>query len=476
MAGLSHHCKPSSLFSLVAHNPRRAIHSFKVGLALALTSLTVLQEDLFKQLGANAIWAVMTVVVVFELTAGATFCKGSNRAFGTLLAGTLALGVEYLADLAGPSREAYVVGFSVFVVGTTATFTRFCEPFKSKYDYGVMIFLLTFSLIIVSGYRVTDNLQLAVSRFLNIVLGGVVCLVVTMVIKPIWAGEDLHNIIRKNLDSLAGALEECVKAYFKESLYHPPASPEDDPIYDLYKAVLVSKPNEESLANFASWEPRCCARVGSKGVWKQYLQVGGMLRNCTYIVASLHGCLISDVQAPYALRKAFTNPCVNIAMQSAALLKELGENIQRREKSKPRGHLMSSLLDNAEQLKRAVDEIYGKMAPPTDENPIISTFISKATDEFKLGKVAIEEETPIEGANYIADSMKGGPFTEFLAIAAVAFLLVELVSRLGHLVDAVKSLEKLAGFKAPITDYSNRPPIPMTDNSCFESLTVQTTE
>lgn len=51
-------------------DPRRAIHALKVGLSLTLVSLLYLLEPLFKGIGQNAIWAVMTVVVVFEFTAG----------------------------------------------------------------------------------------------------------------------------------------------------------------------------------------------------------------------------------------------------------------------------------------------------------------------------------------------------------------------------------------------------------------------
>lgn len=51
-------------------DPRRLVHSLKVGLALALVSLLYLTEPLFKGIGENAMWAVMTVVVVMEFTAG----------------------------------------------------------------------------------------------------------------------------------------------------------------------------------------------------------------------------------------------------------------------------------------------------------------------------------------------------------------------------------------------------------------------
>lgn len=51
-------------------DPRRVVHALKVGLSLTLVSLLYLVEPLFKGIGKNAIWAVMTVVVVLEFTAG----------------------------------------------------------------------------------------------------------------------------------------------------------------------------------------------------------------------------------------------------------------------------------------------------------------------------------------------------------------------------------------------------------------------
>ncbi|KAK9279929.1 hypothetical protein L1049_013613 [Liquidambar formosana] len=51
-------------------DPRRVIHSLKVGLALTLVSLFFYFQPLYNSFGVNAIWAVMTVVVVFEFSVG----------------------------------------------------------------------------------------------------------------------------------------------------------------------------------------------------------------------------------------------------------------------------------------------------------------------------------------------------------------------------------------------------------------------
>lgn len=51
-------------------DPKRVIYALKVGVSLTLASLLYLMEPLFEGIGENTIWAVMTVVLVLEFTAG----------------------------------------------------------------------------------------------------------------------------------------------------------------------------------------------------------------------------------------------------------------------------------------------------------------------------------------------------------------------------------------------------------------------
>ena len=59
-----------SLWKMGRENPRQVVHALKVGLALTLASFLYLLEPLYEEIGQNAMWAVMTVVVVLEYTAG----------------------------------------------------------------------------------------------------------------------------------------------------------------------------------------------------------------------------------------------------------------------------------------------------------------------------------------------------------------------------------------------------------------------
>lgn len=49
---------------------RKIMHSMKVGLALVLVSLVYMIKPMFNQVGTNGMWAIMTVVVMFDFYAG----------------------------------------------------------------------------------------------------------------------------------------------------------------------------------------------------------------------------------------------------------------------------------------------------------------------------------------------------------------------------------------------------------------------
>lgn len=51
-------------------DPRRVTHSLKLGLTITIVSLLYYYKPLYANFGVSAMWAVMTVVVVFEFSVG----------------------------------------------------------------------------------------------------------------------------------------------------------------------------------------------------------------------------------------------------------------------------------------------------------------------------------------------------------------------------------------------------------------------
>ncbi|GJN02990.1 hypothetical protein PR202_ga20386 [Eleusine coracana subsp. coracana] len=206
-------CFAQRLATIASDDPRRVAHALKVGVALNLVSVVYYVSPIFNSFGDSAMWALLTVVVVMEFTVGGTLSKGLNRAFATLVAGLLAIGAHLVADFCGGKGEPILLGIFVFVVASAATFSRFIPEIKARYDYGVTIFILTFSLVAVSSYRVNELIQLAHQRGSTVGIGVVTCLFTSIFIFPIWAGDDLHSLTADNLDNLAEFLAGTLKMH-----------------------------------------------------------------------------------------------------------------------------------------------------------------------------------------------------------------------------------------------------------------------
>jgi hypothetical protein len=70
-----------------------------------------------------------------------------------------------------------------------------------------MIFILTFSLVSISSYRIDELFDMARERISTIIIGTSLCIIVSMIIYPVWAGLELYILVTGNLDKLANSLE-----------------------------------------------------------------------------------------------------------------------------------------------------------------------------------------------------------------------------------------------------------------------------
>ncbi|KAI3914701.1 hypothetical protein MKW92_021875 [Papaver armeniacum] len=195
-------------------DPRRITHSIKVGLTLSLVSLLYYCRPIYGGFGSSTMSAILTVVVVFEFSVGATLGKGFNRALATFLAGALGFGAHHLATLAGDKGHPAILWFFIFLLAAVASFVRFFPGVKARYDYGVLMFILTFCLVSVSGYQEVEILKLAHKRVSTIAIGCLTCVLMSIFVFPVWAGLDLHKLIARNIEKQADFLQGFGELYF----------------------------------------------------------------------------------------------------------------------------------------------------------------------------------------------------------------------------------------------------------------------
>ncbi|GAU30668.1 hypothetical protein TSUD_31400 [Trifolium subterraneum] len=367
------------------NDPRKFIHCVKVGLALAAVSLFYYLKPLYDGVGKNAMWAVMTVIVVFEYTAGATIYKSVNRICGTTLAGLLAL-------------------------ASAVTFSRFIPTIKARFDYGALIFILTFSLVSVSGYRIDELFSLANQRISTIIIGTSLCIIVSTTVRPVWAGQELYVLVTGNLDKLADSLEGCVAQYFEAQ------TPTEESNKKLmgYKCALNSKATEESLANLARWEPTH-GRFNFCHPWKQYLKIGATMRRCAFCIDALFGCINSENKTSNDIKKIMSITSMKVGIDSTNVLKELAITIKKMRKSNKLDILVMEMNNAAQELQNLL-----KSYPNTQNNA--------------------KETSPNEAKLEI-------PIMEIIQVGTVVSLLSEIVARVEDIVKCVEELSNLAKFK-----------------------------
>ncbi|KAK4272674.1 hypothetical protein QN277_021193 [Acacia crassicarpa] len=305
-------------------DPRRVIHSLKVGSAITLVSLLYLILPLYEIFGLHAIWAIFTVVFVFEFTVGAVLSKFTNRGFATLLAGALGVEGVNLANCFGQKGKPFVLGTLLFVLAAGSTFSRFFPRIKARYDYGVVIFILTSSLVLVSGQRVEGIFDFACQRLYDILIGGAICIVISLFVCPVWAGQDLHNLIASNIEKLANFLQGFECAYFECSVCKD--NP-DKSVLEGYKSVLNSKASEELLANFAWWEPGH-GRFRLFHPWTHYVKIGALARQCSYKFETLDRYLTPEIHVSLEFKGKVQEPCKKLCWEASQALKALSSSIR----------------------------------------------------------------------------------------------------------------------------------------------------
>ncbi|KAL1204701.1 Aluminum-activated malate transporter 8 [Cardamine amara subsp. amara] len=343
-------------------DPRRIIHSMKVGIALTLVSMLYYVRPLYNSFGVSGMWAILTVVVVFEFTVGGTLSKGLNRGFATLTAGTLGVGAIHFARIFGHKGEPIVLGILVFSLGAAATFSRFFPRIKQRYDYGALIFILTFCMVAISGYRTEEILVMAYQRLSTIIIGGTMCILVSIFVCPVWAGEDLHKMIVNNINKLAKYLEGFEGEYFP--LPEKISNETNSCVRRAYKSILTSKSTEDTLANLARWEPGH-GRFRLRHPWKKYLKIAGLVRQCAFHFEILNGYVLSNDKAPEEFQNKIQEPIATMSRETGEALKAIAKSINTMSKDSVSVH---AHIDNSKKAIENLRIAFKSFNPETEKD------------------------------------------------------------------------------------------------------------
>ncbi|XP_052185618.1 aluminum-activated malate transporter 13-like isoform X9 [Diospyros lotus] len=418
--------KQTSLTARQLHIHTKVIHSAKVGMALLLVSLLMhLLDPVYNRFRDHSTWALITVVVIFQFSAGATLGKGLNRVVGTVLGGGLGCLAALLADKVGGIGNSIVTVTCVFVFGTAATYCRLAPSIKRRYDYGAMICILTFNLVLVSDLRANEFTQVAFDRLLTIGLGLAACIATSLLIFPVWSGDELHLSTAANFEKLSLCIQECLEGYF--GVNDENGNPLDVSIANC-QSVINSKSNDESLVNFARWEP-WHGKFGFTYPWDKYLPIGDDLRELAATIITLKGCLQSSTQPSSRSRERMKEPCRAAGSALRSIMGELGESVRKMARCKAQ-HLI-----DASKLQSIKVELIGLTA-------MVASSFSSAPNCCKLQE---EEE---EAAAAASDDQKNCSTAEGIAMAAsFLFLLLQIAEKMEVLAKEVEELGELAGFR-----------------------------
>ncbi|KAE8707304.1 hypothetical protein F3Y22_tig00110384pilonHSYRG00381 [Hibiscus syriacus] len=197
----------------------------------------------------------------------------------------------------------------------------------------------------------------------------------------------------------------------------------DDPLYSAYRSVVQSSSQEDTLLDFASWEPPHGRYRSLNYPWRNFVKVSGALRHCAFMVMAMHGCMLSEIQAPRRREKFLLWRCRGLVRGGYSSAREVVSSSQFR---------TWALSPHHKDLEEEAKEDEHKK-PSWPRLSVTAEALVQPAQESKIYESASS-----------------------LSLATFASLLIEFIARLQNLVNAFEELSEKAISRIPATNHFRR--------------------
>jgi gas vesicle protein len=251
---------PSSLprRALLAAAGRRAElrHAIRVSAAVAATFAI---GELFRL--PQAYWAIFTAVIVVQTSVGATITASMERLAGTVVGALIG------------AAAAYVQASTVLAEGLTLSAAIAVAAFAAAVRPSLRVAPVTAAIVLVGGLAIRmDPLVAAAWRVVEIFLGSIVGVAVTLLVFPARARKAVAERAARSMSQLAGLFEQFAKALEGQDV--------ESAVHDAHRTIRASLAQVEQALSETAREslsglsrppppdglPRSLRRIGNDGV------------------------------------------------------------------------------------------------------------------------------------------------------------------------------------------------------------------
>ncbi|KAI7890866.1 aluminum activated malate transporter-domain-containing protein [Mucor mucedo] len=193
-------------------------YAFQMATAFTIAALLVVIDPI-SEIFPNVFWVGVSVVTVLDNTVGGFLNLSVQRLMGTLIGGAASIVIMTITRAIFHPNWEWQAAVMLCCFMFIQVFFIAKLKVLPKYAYAGSIGLLTTVIILLSGYsdlihdRMSYTAELGAWRTLNLIIGIVISLIVSIFVFPLKAS----SVMRKNLGK---AMEDAAELYEKSSEYY----------------------------------------------------------------------------------------------------------------------------------------------------------------------------------------------------------------------------------------------------------------